>query len=312
MLWDYHRRLLEDGPRTTAFRDAIRGAVGPESVVLDLGSGTGILSFFACEAGARRVYAIDEGHMADLTSLFTRHLGLADRVQVFHAHSSKVELPERAAVLVTETLGSFGLDEQIISSVIDARTRFLTPDAAIIPRDVTMVIAPVEAPKPYEQRFAWCREHYGFDFSPMRAFVANQMHMHTAEAETFLADPADVIHTDLTRVTSTEASGTVHFRAGRAGTMHGLAGWFTSALTPDILVTGFGKTSWNQVFLPLAQPIAVHAGDAIDVTLETDDGAWFRWYGTANGVPFDQSTKASRPACTLQSRDEHQPGTHPR
>jgi predicted RNA methylase len=52
---EVHRGLLQDETRTNAFRDAIRRSVTPDSVVLDLGTGSGILSFFAAEAGARRV-----------------------------------------------------------------------------------------------------------------------------------------------------------------------------------------------------------------------------------------------------------------
>jgi hypothetical protein len=203
-------------------------------------------------------------------------------------------------VLVTETLGSFGLDEQILSSVIDARARLLHPDATIIPRDVTVVVAPVDVPEQYEQRVTCWSERYGFDFSPLRQFTANVIHPLRARPETFLAEPGPVISVNVTRATATKASGTAHFRAGRAGTLHGFAGWFSSSLTADIILTGYGPTSWNQVFLPLSMPVAVAEGAPISVTVETDDGASFRWHGVADGSPFDQSTAASAPSCTLQ------------
>lgn len=306
MLLDYHRRLIEDTPRTAAFRNAIRAVVTPESVVLDLGSGSGILSFFACQAGARRVFAVDDGHMADVIPLLARQLGYAGRIQVFHEHSAKIELPERATVLVTETLGSLALDESILSSVLDARRRLLTPDAAIIPRDATMHIVPVELPRLYEQRIDWWNEeHYGFDLSPIRTLQANYIHPLSTAPETFLADPAAIITVELARITSATAAGTAEFRASRAGTLHGFAGWMTSSLTAEIAVTGYGHTSWSQVFLPLASPIPVAEGTPIALTIETDDargddirGAWFRWRGDASGRTFDQNTTASFPECT--------------
>src|SRR5256885_10154827 len=55
LMLDFHRELIADEIRTRAFRDAIHSIVTPESIVLDLGCGSGILSFFACQAGARRV-----------------------------------------------------------------------------------------------------------------------------------------------------------------------------------------------------------------------------------------------------------------
>ena len=142
MLPEFHRDLLADTIRTNAYRSAIRSVVTRDSVVLDLGTGTGILAFFACEAGARRVFAIEEGD-AGVTSMLARHLGLSDRVEIIHARSTQVELPERAHVLVTETLGPFGLDEHILSSVMDARARLLMPGATIIPRHLALCLAPV-------------------------------------------------------------------------------------------------------------------------------------------------------------------------
>src|SRR5882757_7788159 len=107
---EIHRGLLQDEIRTNAFREAIRRVVTPGSVVLDIGTGSGILAFFACEAGARRVFAVDVTHSADLASFLARQLGYSDRVEVIHDHSTKIDLPEPAHVLVTETLGAFGFN----------------------------------------------------------------------------------------------------------------------------------------------------------------------------------------------------------
>jgi len=63
---EFHRKLLADGTRTLAFREALRRAVNAGDVVVDVGSGSGVLAFFAVEAGARKVFAIERGHMADV------------------------------------------------------------------------------------------------------------------------------------------------------------------------------------------------------------------------------------------------------
>ena len=63
---EYHLSMLIDEVRTTSFLRAILGAVKPGDVVLDMGCGTGVLSYFACIAGARRVYAVEQGPIIEL------------------------------------------------------------------------------------------------------------------------------------------------------------------------------------------------------------------------------------------------------
>jgi hypothetical protein len=296
-----HRGLLQDTVRTNAFREAIRRCVTPESVVLDLGSGSGILSFFACEAGARRVFAVDATHSADLASFLSRHLGFADRIQVIHDHSKNIELPERANLLVTETLGAFGFNEQILSSVIDARARLLTADAMVIPRSIDLYLVPVDDASIYERRVQWWSEKpYGFDFSPLSVFASNNVFVGSVGSDSFLAPPARVIAADLTTITSAEVSGRAQFKATRAAVTYGFAGWFRATLADGIELSNETPGShWEHVFLPLQTPIAVEEGTPIGVDLESRDGLTWRWKGTIGDVLFDQMTPLSSPPCRL-------------
>jgi protein arginine N-methyltransferase 1 len=301
MLPEFHRGLLADTLRTDAYRSAIRSVVTPDSIVLDLGTGTGILAFFACEAGARRVFAIEEGD-AGVASMLAQHLGLSDRIEIIHGRSTQVELPDRAHVLVTETLGPFGLDEHILSSVIDARARLLLPEAAIIPRHLALCLVPVETASLYEKQVAWWDEKpYGFDLSPMRTLASNRLCLADANPSGFLAPPATVIDIDLTGASSSIASGTARFIVSRGGALQGFIGWFTATLIPGVTLSNdtAGRTHWDQVFLPLEHPVDVHAGDAMDLALKSFDGDVWVWGGTIESkgrtTTFLQSTMFGAP-----------------
>ena len=80
-IFHFHSSLLMDRARTESFHQAISNVVKAGDVVLDLGSGTGILSFFACQAGARAVYAVESGDVAELSRLLCAANGLQDRVE---------------------------------------------------------------------------------------------------------------------------------------------------------------------------------------------------------------------------------------
>ena len=124
-LLDYHLSMLVDEPRMRAFARAVRRSVRPGDVVLDIGAGTGVLSFLACSAGASRVYAVEQGPVIELARGLSERNGFDDRVVFINDWSTAVELPELADVVVTETIGNAALDEGIIAWTIDARHRLL-------------------------------------------------------------------------------------------------------------------------------------------------------------------------------------------
>jgi hypothetical protein len=296
---EVHRELLLDEVRTNAYRDAIRRVVTADSVVLDIGTGSGILSFFAIEAGARRVFAIEDHHSADLAMFLTKHLGYTDRMTVFHDRSTNIELPERADVLVTETLGAFGFEERILSSVIDARKRLLRPGASIIPQRVELFVVPVELPVIFERHIScWQRSPYGFDLSPVATFASNAIYVANIESSAFLASPARIISCEMATVESADVSGHAGFETTRSGVLHGFAGWFRATLAEDVVLSNeLPVTSWSHSFLPLEHPQSIDARTPIDVTVETSDGKAWRWNGTAGAYSFDQTTWLAAPPC---------------
>jgi hypothetical protein len=290
---DYHRTLLADEGRTNAFRDAIARVVRPGHVVVDIGCGSGILSFFACQSGAARIYAIDRGGMAGIAQLLSRQAGFEDRITVLRDESTNVELPERADVLISETLGVLGLDENLLGSVIDARARLLRPGAAIVPENVTVHIGPVELPELHARHVAWWSEpRYGLDLRLMRVFASNSILFVNIGAEGYVAEPAPVIDVDFATATSTFVEGRAQFTASRRCILHGFGVWFTSTLAGNLALTNRepGTTHWGQAFLPLEEPISLTAGASIDVRLETIDGNSWRWRGHAGKGSFDQDT----------------------
>jgi hypothetical protein len=290
---DYHRSLLADELRTNAYREAIARTVKPGDVVVDLGCGSGILSYFACQAGASKVYAIDRGGMAGIAQFLARHLGFGDRITVLRDESTGVELPERADVLVTETLGAPGLDENILGSIIDARARLLRPGAALVPRQVVLSIVPVELPELHAKHVAWWNEpRYDLDLRPFRVFASNSILVVNLDAEAYVAPPAAIIDVDLATASSTLVRGRTRFAASRDAVVHGFGLWFTATLAEGITITNreSGATHWGQAFFPLEQPIALTRGAPIDVDLETDDGNNWIWHGKAGMEKFDQTT----------------------
>lgn len=297
---EYHRTLLTDETRMRAYRDAIHQTVRAGDVVLDLGCGSGVLAFLACEAGAAHVYAIDSGHMADVASLLARHLGLTDRVTVFHDLSTNVRIERRADVLVTETMGALGYDEQILGSVLDARRRLLRAGAAIVPRRVSLHAVPVELPDVYEKHIAWWDDRrYGLDLRPLRLLASNSVGWVQLDRAAGIAAASQLIDVDLTAHETTLVSGQATFAADRDATLHGFGAWFETLLAEGVSFSTRDPeaTHWQQAFLPLEVPLPVVRGEEITLRIESDDGKGWRWRGSVGAAEFDQMTWMAIPPC---------------
>jgi SAM-dependent methyltransferase len=133
---DYPYMCLKDEARTLAFRDAIRAVVRPGDVVVDVGAGSGILSFFAAEAGAGTVYAveIDPVSAAALRLSVASNPAVGGRITVVEGEAAAVDLPRRADVVVAEIIDTGLLDEQQVPVLNALRRRGIIDHATrIIP-----------------------------------------------------------------------------------------------------------------------------------------------------------------------------------
>lgn len=137
---EMHIELLNDEVRTRAYLDAIKANVRPGDVVVDLGTGNAILAMAAARAGAARVYAIEASAFADVAEQIIAANGLQDQVKVVRGWSNRVELPERADVLVSEIIGNDPLDEGVLRFMPDAVHRFLKPGGRILPNRLELEV----------------------------------------------------------------------------------------------------------------------------------------------------------------------------
>lgn len=169
-----HINMLDDRARTNGFCHALRQLVKPEDVVVDIGTGTGVLATCAAMAGARKVFAVESSGIGEIAERVFAANGVSDRVTLFRERSTNVSLPERGNILVTETIGNDPLDEQMLEIVTDAKKRLLVPGARIIPSKMEIFAIAVDVPRSILDRHVFTprklqayREAYGIDFSPL-------------------------------------------------------------------------------------------------------------------------------------------------
>jgi len=286
-LTDYGQ-MLADHVRMDPYAYALKTAVTPNSVVLDIGTSIGIHALLACKFGARKVYAIEPNDAIDLARELAEANGFADRIEFIQDISTNVTLPELADVIVSDLRGTLPLFGQHIPSIADARQRFLAPDGILIPQQDKLWVSVVEAPLNYNNLLKPWTEPYGFNMEPARQIVLNQWQHDDTDlirAAHLLTEPTNWATLDYRTITNPDVEADVVQTAVREGTAHGLLVWFDAELLDGI---GFsnspqsGKVAnvYGRGFFPFLNPVKLAEGDTINLSLQatlTDEGYCWQW-----------------------------------
>jgi protein arginine N-methyltransferase 1 len=276
--------MIADTLRTDAYAEAIRRAVKPGCVVLDMGTGAGIWALLACRAGARKVYAIDKNDAIVLAREIAAANGYADRIEFIQELSTRVSLPERADVVVTEMHGILPMFEQNLRSIIDARRRMLVPGGTIIPRRESLWAAVVDAPELHRRHtHPWDDRRYGLDLRAGIRLMSHTWLRGRVLPEQLLVKPECWATLDYLELDSPDVAGSVTWSVARPGTGHGLIVWFETDVVDGVRLANAPDAPeliFGSAFFPWPAAVALAAGDLVTVDLQADlvnEDYVYRW-----------------------------------
>jgi protein arginine N-methyltransferase 1 len=281
---DAYAQMVADGVRMDAYRKALSRAVTTESVVVDLGAGTGIFALLACQLGASKVYAIEPSDAVFLGAQMARDHGFGDRLEVVKGSSFEVQPSEAADVLVSDLRGAVPLFGRHIPAIVDARSRFLRPGAVLIPRRDLIWAAPVTLPAWHEKHIQRVSDlSLGLDLSSMCAGLVNLTYSLPFGADALLASPSCWTELDYRVVDSPHVESTLSWEISGRGRAHGLGLWFEAELGDGIAFStapGGPESVYGRLVLPFARTLDLERGDTLAVDLSArlvgDDYLW-RW-----------------------------------
>lgn len=277
----WHIQMLNDARRNDAFERAIRKAVekeGPGARILDIGTGSGLLSMMAARAGARNIVTCERVPViAEAAERIVALNGYEQQIRVVGKSSSQMvvgkEIEARADILISETLSSDLLAEDVLNTFEDAHARLLRPGATVIPRAATAVGCLVESDVLSE--YAFVGEVSGFDLSPFGALSAQRLPVHgTMTSWRRLSPDVDLLRIDLTAGEHGTEIRKLPIPVLKDGIAVGIVQWMNLDLAEGI---GFSNHpdensdgGWLQVLHTFPQPIPVAAGGQLDVMVGHD------------------------------------------
>ncbi len=230
------------------------------------------LSFLACNAGAGHVTATETSGIIEKAKAAAAQNGFLDRMTFVHGHSRDIRLRKRADVIITETMGSGGLNENIAGILLDARRRFLKKDGKLIPRSMDLMAAPVFVPNAQRRQDFWNKKQYGFDFRAFLDFSSNRVHSVRVYKGRLTAKPARLFHLDFYRRRREIFSAKKIYSFRRTCCVNGFLLWFKTCLVPGVHLSNApgkrGICSWDQLFFPAGRIFRIKRGQSMGFKLK--------------------------------------------
>jgi protein arginine N-methyltransferase 1 len=280
----WHERMLADRPRIEAYRKGIAGSVHADEVVIDLGTGTGILAAMAAKAGARRVYAIDHSDLIEIAKEIARRNGLGN-ITFVAQNSREFVPPEPADVLLHEQLGPAIFGENMVMNLLDLKRRALKPTGRIVPAVFDLYIEPVALKEEYLIPKIWDIGGLEVDLAFLQEYPPLQKHLgefhgirtvKNFEVDYLLCEPAPILSIDLNTLRGEqdiERQHSVSKLALRDGPMDGFCiyfrGHFENGATFDNAPSS-PQTNWENIIIRRPRS-SVAAGDLLNYTIALSD-----------------------------------------
>lgn len=269
---EFQRLLLGDTLRNDAFADALKAVIKPgETVIADIGSGTGFLSFLAERYGAKACHLYEVSDLLTLSKTLAKENG-CKRCQFFHTHSTAVKKPLKADVVVSEILGNYALEENIIETLNDAQ-RFLKPGGVIIPHSLTQFVAPVISSRLFDELNVWDRVGHDVTFRAAKEMCMNNMYVKDVLPGDLWGKGQEWDRMNFAEQNDSLREASVEWTADKNMTFYGFTLWWESALVKDITISTSPlepSTHWKQIYLPTLEPLSVEKGGTVRLHMKSD------------------------------------------
>lgn len=280
----WHIPMLNDVRRNRAFELAIRKAVekeGPNARILDIGTGSGLLSMMAARAGARNIATCEKVPViAETAERIIASNGYERQIRVINKGSGQIvigkDMDARADILISEILSSDLLAEDVLNTFEDAQARLLRPGATIIPRAATAVGCLVESD--VLCKYASVGEVAGFDLSLFGSLAAQRLPVHGRMTSwRRLSEDIDLLRIDLVAREHPAEIRRCAIAVEQDGIAVGIVQWMNVDLADGVAFSNQpdddsdnSDGGWLQVLHTFAHPIPVAAGEHLEVLVGHD------------------------------------------
>lgn len=272
----YHQKMLADGVRNKLLYEAIKKNVTSETNFLDVGAGTGIWAILAAKLGATRVVAIEmEESLIPIIFRHAQENGVADKIEIVHAHSNDFKIRGKFNLIVGEIFGADAFGEATVNAFVKLRNRFLASKGLLIPQKMIMFAVPVRVDNSLRDLPVGlpikCEFFKSLTFNYPQTFSFSDRHRIK-----FLAEPQKLVEVDFRTVESNPnlQNLSVSWQMDNISEVNAFATFTHSFFTDEIKMDAFDSQSWNTTIYEF-QPFQLAVGEIrFDLSLTQKKENW--------------------------------------
>ena len=299
-----HEEMLKDKVRTGSYQKSIleNKDIFKDKIVLDIGSGTGILSFFAAQAGAKHVYGIEFADIADFSIDIIKKNNMEDKITIIKSKVEDAKLPvDKVDIILSEWMGYFLLYESMLDCVLYARDKWLKKDGYMFPDRATMFLAGIEDKNYKHRKINSWNNIYGFNMNCIKEAAIAEPLIDNCTEEYIISSTCKIYDIDLYKIKKEELdfmSGyEIEFDCDEC--FNGLVSWFNVSFNKVrnkvTLPTGpYDKpTHWKQVVFYIEDNVYVKKGEKLKGNIAViKDRNNFRFINVKISYHFENEKKA--------------------